>query len=101
MTRIKITVLKRHFDEELAKEYVTERYRNPCTKFTDGQEIVVESDQRPEEDFCDFAWNDIHKTVLTMMRGGDFTTWMKDPEVMIACCTDGVRPVVFKLERIE
>ena len=39
--------------------------------------------------------------MLTMMRGGDFTLWMNDPEEMIVCCTDGVRSVVFKLERIE
>jgi chromosomal replication initiator protein len=26
---------------------------------------------------------------------------MKDEKTMVACCTDGVRPVVFKLERIE
>ena len=101
MTKIKITVLKRTYDPELANEYVQERYRNPCKAFEDGQEIIVESDRRPDEDFCDFAWNDIHKSVLTMMRGGDFTPWMKKPTEMIVCCTDGVRPVVFKLERIE
>ncbi len=30
------------------------------------------------------------------MRG-----WMKDENVMIACCSDGTRPVVFKIERID
>jgi uncharacterized repeat protein (TIGR04076 family) len=27
--------------------------------------------------------------------------WMKQENTMIACCNDGVRPVVFKLERID
>lgn len=27
--------------------------------------------------------------------------WMKDERVMIACCSDGTRPVVFKIERID
>ena len=30
------------------------------------------------------------------MRG-----WMNDERVMIACCSDGTRPVIFKIERID
>lgn len=30
------------------------------------------------------------------MRG-----WTADERVMIACCNDGTRPVVFKIERID
>lgn len=30
------------------------------------------------------------------MRG-----WMRDERVMIACCNDGTRPVIFKIERID
>ena len=28
-------------------------------------------------------------------------TWMNNEKVMIACCSDGTRPVVFKIERID
>jgi len=27
--------------------------------------------------------------------------WTNDERIMIACCNDGTRPVVFKLERID
>lgn len=27
--------------------------------------------------------------------------WSNDERLMIACCNDGTRPVVFKLERID
>lgn len=27
--------------------------------------------------------------------------WTNDEKVMIAACSDGVRPVIFKLERID
>ena len=27
--------------------------------------------------------------------------WMKADNTFISCCTDGIKPVVFKLERIE
>ena len=30
------------------------------------------------------------------MRG-----WTRDDRLMIACCNDGTRPVVFKIERID
>ena len=30
------------------------------------------------------------------MRG-----WMSDERVMIACCSDGTRPVIFKIERMD
>lgn len=50
---------------------------------------------------CDWAWNDIQKVLLAMMLGADFGLWMKDSNTFIACCTDGIKPVVFKLERSE
>jgi len=31
--------------------------------------------------------------------GGDFP-WFKEKGIAISCCSDGLRPVVFKLERI-
>lgn len=27
--------------------------------------------------------------------------WTRDERLMIACCNDGTRPVVFKIERID
>jgi len=70
--------------------------------FAEGDEFVVEHiGVRPEGFFCDWAWNDIHKLLLAMQLGGDFSPWMKDERTFIACCTDGVKPVVFKLERID
>ena len=27
--------------------------------------------------------------------------WMKEENTMIACCSDGTRPVIFKIERID
>ena len=27
--------------------------------------------------------------------------WTKDDRIMIACCNDGTRPVIFKIERID
>ena len=27
--------------------------------------------------------------------------WMKEEKTMITCCSDGTRPVIFKIERID
>lgn len=36
------------------------------------------------------------------MKGGIVMHgWMNDDRVMIACCNDGTRPVIFKIERID
>ncbi len=36
------------------------------------------------------------------LQGGSIMHgWMKDDRVMIACCNDGTRPVIFKIERID
>lgn len=35
-------------------------------------------------------------------RGGSIMhKWTNDDRMMIACCNDGTRPVIFKIERID
>ena len=50
------------------------------------------------EGFCCWAWCDIQKYVLTLARGGNFRG--AKPGAFITCCTDGFRPVLFKVERM-
>ena len=68
----------------------------PCGFLKDGQEWVVGS-QAPA-DFCHWAWADIQGIVMTLARGGNFLGVR--PGIFITCCTDGFRPVFFKLERL-
>ena len=99
MPKIKITVLRRMFNQDYADEYC-QPGTQLCTAFSDGQEFIVESLDKPDG-FCGWAWDDIHKYFLTLRCGGSFQPWMKAEDNIIACCTDGIRPVVFNLERIE
>ena len=40
--------------------------------------------------------------VYTALQGGSIMKgWTNDDRVMIACCNDGTRPVIFKIERID
>lgn len=69
-----------------------------CTRFKVGQEFITEGEM--PEGFCTWAWNNIYQQILTLMFGGNFP-WMKEKGTGVFCCTDGLRPVVFELRRIE
>jgi uncharacterized repeat protein (TIGR04076 family) len=104
MAKCKITVVKRSLNPELADEFINMPVE-PCPLFKDGQEFVFEFSQKPDN-FCGWAWDDVYKTVIALARGGNFSKdifdgWMKDDKSMITCCTDGIRPVIFKVERLD
>jgi len=102
MPKVRITVLKRTFNAYLVQEYLdADEGYGVCEQFRDGQEFVTERPWHKPEGFCAWAWADIHKYILLVMGGGDFTPWVKGKGTAIACCTDGYRPVVFKIERTE
>lgn len=71
-----------------------------CDLYEVGQEFVVGEDGRMPEGFCTWAWNDIYGVVTTLRFGGNFP-WMKREGTSISCCTDGLRPVIFELIRME
>lgn len=88
---VKITVVKREFDKELNEKIKTDTTA-PCPNFADNQEFIVKTPWIPPEKFCPWAWADI-RTYIHMVNGGQPT--------MLTCCTDGARPVFFKIERVE
>ena len=103
MPKCKITVLKTLYNRDLAETYRRpDIHMGPCPYYSPGQEFLVHHVTEKPEDFpCGWAWDDIHKMVMTIMLGGNFGNWMADKHTMIACCTDGTKPVVFKLERVD
>jgi uncharacterized repeat protein (TIGR04076 family) len=100
----KITVLKRIANQDLAEEFrkgdYNKRYPVPCNLFEDGQEFILENMSTPPEGFCNWAWIDIHRGVVQVLSGGNNGA-IKQKGSTINCCTDGFRPVVFKIERID
>lgn len=103
MAGCKITVLKRNYDKELCDEYLDiEKDGNfdGCSRFKVGDEFIVKDHEDIPENFCVWAWGDIKKDILTIMYDGNFP-WAKKKGINIACCSDGVMPVVFKVEKIK
>jgi len=93
---VKITVLKRLLHEDLLKQHADYVWE-PCERLAEGQEFISHGVNMPEG-FCSWAWADIQKYVMTLARGGNFLG--VKPGMYITCCTDGWRPVIFKVERI-
>jgi uncharacterized repeat protein (TIGR04076 family) len=99
VSKVKITVLKRMSNLDLYEDYARVSELEPlCDHFQEGEEFVVEMLEMPKG-FCDWAWADIQRDALILGLGGN-APWVREDGVVISCCTDGLRPVVFKLERL-
>ena len=92
---VRITVVQRLLLQELVDENASGPWV-PCARLADGQEFVSRDANMPEG-FCSWAWVDIQKYVIALARGGNFLG--SKPGRTVACCTDGYRPVIFRLER--
>jgi len=48
------------------------------------------------------AWDSISRYVYATLQGGSIMNgWTNDQKIMITCCNDATRPVIFMLKRIE
>ena len=101
MTKLKITVVKTFTTEELYGEdapSTVESFSNICPIHSPGQEYVTDSVVCPEG-LCTWAYADMRREIKHLLRGGDFY-WIGKKGVAFSSCTDGLRNVVFKIERI-
>ena len=75
--------------------------------FNVGDEFILK--RTPQQDdfyhlmdgkFCGEAWDAVSRYVYSALQGGSIMKgWTNDDRIMIACCNDGTRPVIFKIER--
>ena len=103
MKKVKITVLKKTFDAELAKEYGVEGLSS-CPMLRTGQ--VFYADYAKPDGLCDEAWKAMYQYVFALAHGADaglfyYGDWIRKPGVAICSCNDGLRPVIFKLEATD
>ena len=97
-SKIKITVVKMFVSDDIIAEFAADKGLGICGAFEVGQEYILESPKIPDG-FCSWAWGDIHRDVIAVMGGGSFP-WIEKEGLNFASCTDGLRPVVFRIERI-
>ena len=102
MKKVRITVLKRYFYKELADQYLTEgRAVGPCPLLKEGDTFLFEGSAVMPQGFCPWARIDIYRGVSALSAGASFAPWNNRDGEQISCCTDGVRPVIFRLEAVE
>ncbi|MEN6313318.1 MAG: TIGR04076 family protein [Clostridiaceae bacterium] len=102
MKKVKITVLKKHFYEDLADTYLTEgRTAGPCPMLEEGDTFLFEGGAVMPKGFCPWAWIDIYAGVSAISAGAAYSPWYNKDGLQILCCTDGVRPVIFSVEAVD
>jgi uncharacterized repeat protein (TIGR04076 family) len=100
--QVRITVVKRLDRREVlagADAGCSCRGEPQCDLFREGQSFLAEYNRMPEG-FCPGAWADLFRFVLGLASGADFP-WMEQKGTVLACCNDGFRPVIFRLERLD
>lgn len=104
MTPVRITVLKREYYEDLLREHFApgdrERRVTRCSVFADGQVFETNTSCDKPDGFCDWAWRDIQRDVISVAFGVGHP-WAHPRPMAISCCTDGKRPVVFCVQPVD
>ncbi len=105
----KITVLETKVFPEYQEKYLADPKSGPCPFFKKGDTFFLKRTNEQDDfyhlmngKFCGEAWDAISRYVYTALQGGSIMrNWTNDDRMMIACCNDGTRPVIFKIERID
>ena len=102
MNQVRITVLRKTLQKDLAAEYGAEGL-GACPMLKEGQ--VFYADYAKPEGLCDEAWKAIYQYVFALAHGVKkpfyYCDWIREGGVAICSCNDGLRPVIFKLEATD
>lgn len=125
--KVKLTVIDKKLYPELQAQYCADPHSGACPCYNVGDTFIFER-YGTADDFwhmglntlkqtdngvdriaggaafphCSEAWDAISRYIYTGLQGGSIMRgWMNDERVMIACCSDGTRPVIFKIERMD
>lgn len=125
--KVKVTVIGKKLYPELQRQYCADPDSGPCPCYNVGDEFVFERDDKndhfwhcglgtlaktsadpatvaggPTRPHCSEAWDAIARYIYAGLQGGSIMKgWMREENTMIACCSDGTRPVIFRIERLD
>ncbi len=107
--KCKVTVIDKKCFTEYQESYLADPAAGACPFYQIGDEFIFER-YGGEDTFwltgngtqCGEAWDCISRYIYTALQGGSIMRgWTNDERMMIACCNDGTRPVIFKIERLD
>lgn len=125
--KVKVTVIDKKLYPELQAQFCANPDSGMCSCYQVGDEFVFERYGNADDFWhmglntlkqsvnaadavaggttfphCSEAWDAISRYIYTGLQGGSIMRgWTNDERVMIACCSDGTRPVIFKIERMD
>ena len=98
---VRITVVRRYLHQDLIDELVEPKTTiERCPGFADGQEFLFDDWPTKPDGFCDAAWQAIYTGATLCWFDANLES-ITVPNTWIACCPDGLRPVVFTVERVD
>ncbi len=101
MAKVKITVVKKVTCKDLfGNNPPAECAVEVCDKLELGQEFMVKGIIEAPPGFCTLAFSDMRRYIAHFLLYADYPS-MYEKGVALLSCTDGRRPVIFKLARIE
>ena len=105
LNRVRITILKKIDPKIVFRGSVPAKPHNgkPYTIYDaveEGDVYIVGKGREMPEGFCPSAWKSITSSLSVIQWGGDYYPNLPRGTA-ITCCSDGIRPVCFKLERLE
>lgn len=107
--KCRVEVLEKKLFADYQEKYLADPKSGECPFYNVGDVTVFER-YGGEDTFwtqakgahCSEAWDCISRYIYTALQGGAIMRgWTNDERVMIACCNDGTRPVIFKIERMD
>ena len=95
MAKVKVIVIDKKCYPELLEKYCAD----PNIEKGNGKDDFW---HMLDGKFCSEAWDCVSRYIYAGLQGGSIMEgWMKEENEMIACCNDGTRPVIFKIERVD
>ncbi len=107
--KCKVEVIDKKLFPDMQERYLGDPVSGPCPFYEIGDTTIFER-YGGEDTFwtqakgahCSEAWDCISRYIYTALQGGSIMRgWTNDEHMMIACCNDGTRPVIFKILRLD
>ncbi len=101
-SKVKITVIRKLGTRDLFGDTppVHATFEESCPRCNVGDVYIVPEDGSCPEGFCSWAYADIQRDITHLRFGGNYP-FCEEEGTAVQCCTDGLRPVFFKLERFS
>ena len=99
---MRLTVIDKKCFPELQEQYCANKEAGACSCYNVGDVFEFYRADGPKIPHCSELWDAISRYIYTGLQGRPIMRgWMEKENEMIACCSDGTRPVIFKIERID